>query len=408
MPAGGASAEVRDLEARLRRPERGERGFVAGSERLTRLEALARLHALAGARKVERRGREGGINTHVHTSKSFAFFASPAEAVWCAYLERLAVLGINDHYTLAGHEEFGAACAVVGIRPMFSMEAVALWEEAEREGKTVNDPANPGRTYLTAKGITRPFPPGSRGEEDLRRMNAALERRNREMTGRAAAHFERRLEIRGAPSWEDVLALTPHGEPTERHIAEAAARLLEERFPELGARRAAASRLLAVDVRPEALAQAGSFQDLIRARLLKVGCPAYVAESTDAFVPIERLVSMARDLGALPTYPVLGTPVTPWEEDLETLYERLEALGIRAIELIPDRNERPRLRDIVARAAARGFLVVSGTEHNTKSPAPLVDRFFFDPEFHAVFEAGALAVLEHQEAGRRGRAAGGR
>ncbi|MBN1443381.1 MAG: hypothetical protein JXA90_11790, partial [Planctomycetes bacterium] len=214
-------SEIEALEARLRRPDAGENGYREGVDALSRLEALRRLRELAERDEIAVDLRRGGVNTHIHTSKSFSFFASPSEAAWMAYVAGVRVLGINDHYTIAGHEEFSEACRILSILPAFSMEAVAMWEEAEREGKTVNDPGNPGRTYLTAKGVTRSFKPSSPGERDLRRMNEALLGRNREITARIARRIEHRLGIRESITFDDVLALTPHGQPTERHVAEA-------------------------------------------------------------------------------------------------------------------------------------------------------------------------------------------
>lgn len=391
-----SSVEIEALEARLRRPEGDENGAPRASEELTRLEALARLHTLAMEGQVQLAPRRGGINTHIHTSKSFAFFASPAEAVWLAYRSGLTVLGINDHYTLSGHEEFRQACDTVGLRPMFSLEAVARWGEAEDCGATVNDPANPGRTYLTAKGVTRAFPAGCQGEADLRQMNAALRARNQEMTRKMAVVFHDRIGIENALEWKDILAQTPHDQPTERHIAQVAATRLAEYFPEESSCREAATCWLGEEVSLEVLRDPAALQNRIRARLLKAGCPAFVEESEEAFIPVERMVSLALDLGAVPTYPVLGNPITPWEADLELLYDRIEALGIHAIEVIPDRNTHERLQQIVVRAAARGFPILNGTEHNTKSPAPLVDKFFFEPEFRPHFELGARVLLGHQ------------
>lgn len=397
MGSASESAAARELEARLHRPERGENGYREGAEARTRLEALQRLREMAEAGRIAFADLPpGGVNTHVHTAKSFAFFDSPCDAVWQAYRSRLQIFGINDHYTLAGHEEFGKACRIASIRPTFSLEAIAQWEEARQQGKTVNDPTNPGRTYLTAKGVTRAFADGSGGARDLAVMNTALRRRHEAMALRLAEVFRERLELEGAVTWEGVLLLTPHGQPTERHLALAAASALEARFPELEARREAAQRLLDSEVSSEALGSAAAFQDLVRARLIKAGRPAYVPEDPEAFVPVERLVSLALDLGAIPTYPVLGDPVTPWEQDLDRLFDRLEALGVHAVEVIPDRNRRERLREIVEMAAARGFPVFNGTEHNTKTPMPLVDRYFFDPEFQSHFLRGAKVLLGHQ------------
>jgi len=390
------AASIRELEGRLRRPDRGENGYREGKEARSRIDTVKRLRELADEDKVERGGRAGGINTHVHTAKSFAYFDSPADAAWQAFKEQVAVFGINDHYTLAGHDEFGKACKALSIKPLFSMEAIAMWEEAERERATVNDPANPGRTYLTAKGITRAFPEGAAGAKDLATMNAALLERNKAITAKLAGLFEKRLKAKGAVTWGDVLALTPHGQPTERHICLLAATFLEKAYPDSDARQKAVARLVDGDVPAEALADAASFQDFLRAQLVKSGKPAYVEESKAAFIPIERLVSLALDLGAIPTYPVMGDPVSPWEEDLDQLFDRLERLNVHSVEVIPNRNTRERLAAIVVKAAERGFPILNGTEHNTKTPMPLVDKFFFDDELRPHFERGARIVLAHQ------------
>jgi hypothetical protein len=385
---------IRELEARLRRPDRGESGYREGAETRNRIDTVARLREFAEEGKIERRGRPGGINTHIHTAKSFSFFASPSEAVWQAYVERLAVLGINDHNTLAGHEEFGKACRAAGIRPAFSMEAIAMWGEAQKKGDAVNDAANPGQAYLSAKGVTRA--PGPRAAADLEHMNQKLRDRNREITGKLARLFATRLGIAGAVTWDGVLALTPHGQPTERHVVLLAARALEASHPEPSERNAAAARLAGEEPPEEAVQDSARLQDFLRAMLLKKGKPAHVKESPEAFLPIARLVELALELGANPAYPVLGDPVTPWEEDLDRLLDRLESLNIHALEVIPNRNTRERLQAIIAAAAARQMPVMNGTEHNTATPMPLVDKFFFDDEFRPHFERGARVLLGHQ------------
>ena len=117
MAATSDAVAIRELEARLRRPDRGENGFREGKEARTRLETLVRLKEFVEEGKIERTGPPGGINTHVHTAKSFGYFDSPTHAVWSAYQSRLSVFGINDHYTTAGHEEFGKACKAAALRP---------------------------------------------------------------------------------------------------------------------------------------------------------------------------------------------------------------------------------------------------------------------------------------------------
>jgi hypothetical protein len=396
MAVTSDAAAVRELEARLHRPDRGENGYREGAETRTRLETVARLKEFAEDGKVRREGRPGGINTHVHTSKSFSFFDSPADAVWQGYLARVAVLGINDHNTVAGHEEFGKAAKTLGIRPVFSMETLAVWGEAAEAGAVVNDPASPGRAYLSAKGITRDLAPGSKGAKEFAQRSAALIELAEAAAKKAAETIAKRLKLRPSIAWDDVLAATPHGQPTERHVALIAARFLEKAFPDPAERRDAAARLAGEEPPAGVVEDAAGFQDFLRAALLGAGKAARAKDPAGAFPPLERAVSLALELGAVPAYPVLGNPVTPWEEDIERLLDRLEGLGIHAVEVMPDRNTRERLLEIVRAAAARGLPVFNGTEHNRKAPAPLVDRFFFDDDFRPHFERGARVLLGHQ------------
>jgi hypothetical protein len=396
MAVTSDAAAVRELEARLHRPDRGENGHREGAETRTRLETLARLREFAEEGKVRRDGRAGGINTHIHTSKSFSFFDSPSDAAWQAYLARVAVLGINDHNTLAGHEEFGKATRILGIRSVLGMETLAVWGEAADAGAVVNDPSCPGRTYISAKGVTRELAPGSGGAKDLARASAAQLERAEAATRKAAETIAKRLKIRPSISWDDVLAATPHGQAGERHVALITARFLEKAFPGPEERRDAVARFAEEEPPAGAVEDTAALQDFLRPALFADAAPARGKGSTGPFLPLERAVSLSLELGAIPTYPVLGNPVTPWEEDIDGLLDRLEAAGIRAVEVIPDRNTRERLGEIVRAAAARGFPVFNGTEHNTKAAAPLVDRFFFDDEFRPHFERGARVLLGHQ------------
>src|SRR5664279_871795 len=189
---------TKELEAQL--------GQGTPQQRIAALTLLCRQLGLRSHR---------GTNCHIHTSESFSVFRSPSEAVWQAAREAIAVLGINDHYTVAGHDEFRQACKIAGIEATFSMEAVGMDRAAEATRLLLNDPDNPGRVYLCAKGITRIPPASSVAAQSLARMRSALELRNREMTVKVGRLFRDRLEADG-PTWEDVRALTPRGNTTER------------------------------------------------------------------------------------------------------------------------------------------------------------------------------------------------
>ncbi len=359
-----------------------------------RLSALRQLSVRLGPRP------RRGTNCHIHTSESFSVFRSPSEAVWQAGREGIAVLGINDHYTVAGHEEFRRACEIAGIGAAFSIEAVAMDRAAEAANLLLNDPDNPGRVYLCGKGVTR-MPPDSTPEmQDLARMRQALARRNREITAKVAALFLERLGAEG-PTWGAVEALTPRGNVTERHVAWAALVRLRGIAAETGAPLAETIARCCGAI-PPSITDDAALQIFIRAKLLKAGAPCYVPESEDAFVSSEKLREIFLAFGSIPTYPILGNPVTSGERDVEALLERLESNGFHAVEVIPHRNRRERLAEIVAAARGRWWPVFNGTEHNTPEARPMLDPFALDPEFEPWFRQSTAVLLGHQRLVARG------
>ena len=352
------------------------------------IAALAELCAQLGPRP--RRGTNG----HIHTSESFSVFRSPTEAVWQAAREGIAVLGINDHYTVAGHEEFRRACEVAGIAATFSLEAVAMDREAAEAGVKSNDPDNPGRVYLCGKGVTRVPAESSPEMQSLARMRAALERRNREITAKLAKLFHDRLGDNG-PTWENVVALTPRGNATERHVAYAVLLRLRELAAKQG-KPLAEIITACCGVAPPAGGDDATMQIFLRAKLLKAGAPCYVPEDADAFVSVPELRRIFLAFGSIPTYPVLGNPILAGEQNIASLLDNLEARGFYAVEVIPHRNTRERLREIVFTARERWWPVFNGTEHNTPETRPLLDPFALDPEFEPWFRQSTALLLGHQ------------
>jgi len=359
-----------------------------------RLSALRQLCAQLPPR------RKRGTNCHIHTSESFSVFRSPTEAVWQAAREGLAVLGINDHYTVAGHEEFRRACEIAGIAAAFSLEAVAMDRAAEAQGMLLNDPDNPGRVYLCGKGVTRVPSETSAEMQNLARMRAALERRNREITEKVGALFKERMHADG-PTWESVRALTPRGNVTERHVAWAALECLRDWAAVHGVPLSEAITRCC-GAAPPAGDDDAAWQIFLRAKLLKAGAPCFLRESEEAFVSVEELRRIFLAYGSIPTYPILGNPVTSGERDVEALLERLEAAGFYAVEVIPHRNTRERLSEIVSTARRRWWPVFNGTEHNTPEAKPILDPFALDPEFEPWFRASTALLLGHQRLIARG------
>jgi len=385
---------VKKMVSLLGEPEKGELTYDGKERPLSRLDALRKLKHLEEMGILKPPEKLLGVNLHIHTNESFSVFNSPTEAAWKGYAAGLEVLGINDHYTIAGHREFGEACRILGLKATFNIEAMAMSEGAKRNGERYNDPKNPGRTYLCGKGVVQDLEPGSSSGKILGEMRAAFRRRCEEMAEKVSALLKE-VDPSLSLAFHDVLKLTPHGNVTERHIAQALTKLVKHRFARPKDRKAFLTRLIG-SFDQEDLSSGDRFQDLIRNRLLKAGGPAYVEEPPEAFPSIQRIVQLFRDYGAIPSYPVLGNPVTEKENDLDSLFDEMEGYGIYAVEVIPKRNMRKRLQEILSVAEKHGFPVFNGTEHNTKTPEPLLDRFSRDPMFMPVFERGAFLVLGHQ------------
>lgn len=384
---------VQKLIKLLGEPEEGELNYTGKKREMSRLDALRELKRLEKEGIIPPPKKHGWVNVHIHTSESFSIFRSPAEAAWEAYRAGLEIFGINDHYTIAGHKEFGEACKILGLKAAFSIEAIAMSEEARERGERYNDPKNPGRVYLCGKGVIRDLKPGSPGDKLLRMMRKALRERYKEMTKKANMILKR-VDPSLSLTFDEVLKCTPRGNVTERHVAQAIAELLKARFPNNSKLKEFLRKLfgdIEIDISSNA-----ALQDLIRNNLLKAGGAAYVEEPPRAFPSLEKLVSLFREYGAIPTYPVLGNPVTEKEANLNSLFDELENLGIFAIEVIPKRNTEERLREILRIAGEHNFPVFNGTEHNTKSPQPIVDEKSKKKEFLPTFKRGAYLILGHQ------------
>jgi len=97
------------------------------------------------------------VNGHFHTPFSFSAFTEMEQAFQMAEAEGVQVLGINDFYTTDGYNEFSALAKKYKIFPLFNIEFMSLQKDLQEANVRVNDPSNPGRTYLSGKGLTAPL-----------------------------------------------------------------------------------------------------------------------------------------------------------------------------------------------------------------------------------------------------------
>jgi hypothetical protein len=334
------------------------------------------------------------INLHIHTGESFGVFQNATEAVLEGYIAGLAYMGINDHYTVAGHREFKEACTIAGIKPLLSMEAIAKSPEEAEKGLRINDPHNPGRCYVSSKGVSKPFIAGNEGTGYLEQMRYATFLRNTQIAEKIG-EFLKSQGFEKPFTYDLVLSHTPQGNVTERHLALALCQYLQEEFgtPE-GIIRFMRKFWTSFD---EKIAHdAVELQSYLREVFIKVGGIAYVEESDEAFLDLRSMLRLHLEIGGIPSYSLIGSPLTEIERDIPFLFDWLEEHNIFAVDVFPEKVDFDRLKSIVDEAKKRYFPVFVGTEHNTKDPEPLVVPLSCKGEFNPYFIASARLLLGHQ------------
>jgi hypothetical protein len=202
----------------------------------------------------------------------------------------------------------------------------------------------------------------------------------------------------------DVLPLTPRGNATERHLCEAYQRKAAKVFPDAAAR-AAFWREKLGDAPPEG----AKLQNLIRARTMKQGGVGYVQPGAGSFPLMADMNRFILECGAIPTLTWLdGT--SAGEKALDELFAVAISSGAAALNIIPDRNYTPGVKDekvrnlyqVVEQAEKRHFPILVGTEMNAPGNK-FVDSFETAElaPLLPIFRKGAHIIYAHSVLQRR-------
>ncbi|MDW8345081.1 MAG: hypothetical protein RMM51_11415 [Verrucomicrobiae bacterium] len=320
-------------------------------------------------------------NLHAHTFFSYnAYGYSPSHFAYLARKRGLGLAGIVDFDVLDGVEEFHEAGRLLQLKTVASIESrVFVPELADR---VINSPGEPGIAYHMGVGFVRALE-----HPLLTRMRRTAEQRNRDLLARVNT-FTAPVTL---DYDRDVLPLTPRGNATERHICVA--------YAARGSREFWRAKLGDCPEDPAAL------QALIRAKTMKQGGVGYVRPGPDTFPAMAEMNQFVREAGAIPTMTWLdGT--SPGERDLNALFDVAIHHGAAALNIIPDRNYRPGVRDeklqnlydVVATAEKHGFPIIVGTEMNAPGNK-FVDDFNTNElkPLVPVFLKGAFIVYAHTQ-----------
>jgi len=314
------------------------------------------------------------VNAHMHTPYSFSAFTDISQALNMAVNESVKVAGINDFYTTDGYSEWAEACAERKIFPLFNIEYISLNRDDQSAGIKVNDPNNPGRTYLSGKGLAFPAkleePSASKLESVRLESNLQVQKmcdKLNDVLANSNAGFNL--------DYEDIKSNMTKGMVRERHLAKALREKINSRFtaPEdqlLFYKTIFGGKALKSDI-----GNFAAIENEIRGNLLKAGGAAFIPESPEAFLDMDDVCQIILKSGGIPTYPFLADDnngnFTEFEAPKETVIEILKRRNICSVEFITTRNSIAVLEEYASYFNKNGFVVTFGTEHNTPAMEPV-------------------------------------
>jgi hypothetical protein len=343
------------------------------------------------------------VNNHIHTPYSFSAFESIDAAVKAAREEDIKLLGINDFYVTDGYEEFIAACQEYGLFPLLNIELIGINKDYQEKGVKVNDPGNPGRTYISGKGLAFPsLLPGKQQEK----LNKVMEESNSQVA-RMIDLVNRWLEYQQVDIRLTVTdIMDKHAEKLlrERHVAKALRVKVQDNARNEDDLQNLLKNIYGGLSSEKEREDVAGLEDELRARLLKAGSPAFVKEDEKAFMSVNEICGIIEDAGGIPTYPMLldgaGGHMTEFESDPEKLMLALKEQGFRSVEMIPMRNRFEVLKEYARYFYDQGFIVSFGTEHNTSAMHPLTVACAretpLDPSLMDISFKGAACLAAHQ------------
>ena len=342
------------------------------------------------------------VNAHLHTPYSFSAFDNVSQALEMAQNEGVKVVGINDFYSLDGYREWSEECGRRRLFPLFNIEFISLNVEDQAAGIRVNDPNNPGRTYLSGKGLAYPVRLAGKEAQMLAQVREESNAQVEHMCAKLNAHLEA-CKAGWQLSFSQIRNTLTMGSIRERHLAKAL-RLASDEHVEEGERGLFYERIFGGTPLKSDPGNIAAVENEIRSRLLKSGGAAFVPEDPKAFLPMEAVQSIIEAAGGLPTYPFLADDAkggfTDFEGDLQKAADTLRKRGFRSVEFITTRNSTAVLESYACYLKDEGFIVSFGSEHNTPALEPILlrtrDCDHLSEKLRAINYEGACRIAAHQ------------
>jgi hypothetical protein len=350
------------------------------------------------------------INNHVHSTYSFSPYA-PAEIPARAQEAGLGTVGIMDHDSVSGCEEFLEAAKKIGIAATAGCEVRVNMDGTLVEGRKTNNPDEPNVSYIAFHGIPRSQ--FSAVVDFLKPIHDARIERDRKEVERLNA----KLAQLGAPQLDfdkDVVAISEAprgGSITERHILYALSLKLIAAYGK-------GQKLIDFVEQQMNIPMPEKLKDV----LLDLNNPHYAYDLLGVFksalvpdffilsgkeecINVYDAVKFANDIGAIPAYAYLGDvgesptgdkKAEKFEDDyLDELVPELKKIGFKAITYMPPRNTRGQLARLRKLCQKNELMEISGVDINS-SRQSFNCPILLEPEFRHLADA-AYALIAHEK-----------
>ena len=350
------------------------------------------------------------VNAHLHTPYSFSAFENLTEVLEKAAEEDVKIVGINDFYTMDGYEEWKRESLKRHLYPLFNIEFISLWKEDQDKGIRVNDPNNPGRTYISGKGLCCPPRLNKPYTTQLAAVRDEANAQVKEMcmlVNELLLAFDAGFNL----NFEVIKNLFTKGQVRERHLAKALRMSTYIHFKNKPDDiQAFFDKIFNGKPLKSDIFNYAGVENEIRSNLLKAGGSAFVPEDPKAFLPMDDVCKIILAAGGIPTYPFLADDqtgnFTDFEDDIEKAAFTLKQRGIFSTEFITPRNSIEALEKYAGYLHDNGFIVTFGTEHNTPAMDPVKpaarDNRPLTEQLKRISYEGACVIAAHQERVRTG------
>ena len=350
------------------------------------------------------------VNNHVHSTYSFSPY-SPTEIIIEAIKAGLQTIGLMDHDTVAGAEEFLIAGKKLGIATTVGCEIRVRLDIEKYKNKHINNPDEPNIIYIALHGIPRrSFREAQSFLEPIRL--ARKERMHQETKKLNALLSERGVDLT-INFKEDIVNASKYtigGTITERHILFSLANTLikksKNRLDLVNRVEGILNNKINNEMRIQLLDKVSSVcaYDLLGLFKSSLVSEFFIPSSNDECPTAKEAISFSNSIGSIASYAYLGDvgssptgdkkPQIFEDSFLEYLIADLKEIGFQAVTYMPPRNTYEQLDRLQKLCKKYQLMEISGVDINSPGqsfncPILLESKFI-----HLVDAAWALIAHE--------------